>query len=276
MPTRLGKRSGVSADLRSTWNENESLNRFLVEGSSPSSERPRGGQRSRLLSSGGSETIITPPTAKRGAPHSAATAGAPKDRAVTSSSSPRRRWSRPSSSARAQITSTSSRSSRALSSLARNSVRRLLLSIRTTRLLDQHEARTNPGTPPPDPRSRTEFGALPNSDSKAWTNPRACSTCASIGIAPRNPSAADRERDSATHGFTLRCSSPIGSGPTNPPSISWTERSPHTAPVQFLPNASLHPQPQSPSHGQLSDQLPTSARELVLLRTREPRRRSLR
>ncbi len=83
VPTDLGYIAGVGLTLIRTWNAAPCRTR--PRSSSPNSARPFGSQRSVTASSGGSETIITPPRFKKRAPHSAVTEGGPNDRAVTKS-----------------------------------------------------------------------------------------------------------------------------------------------------------------------------------------------
>ncbi len=137
---------------------------------------------------------MSPPAERRGAPHSAVTAGEPKDREVSTSNCWRNRSSRPISSARPRTTSTCASGRQPSISSMRNAVRLSFASSRTMREADQHEVRTRPGSPPPVPRSMTECGGLFSSDSTAATNPRAWSICSPMGIPPKKPRSAERSR----------------------------------------------------------------------------------
>ena len=79
---------------------------------------------------------------------------------------------------------------------ARKSVRVRRRSSRVTFQVGWSWAITRPGTPPPEPRSRT--GPATSSSSNAVTNARACSITCSIGRAPRKPSCCDRRSTSTS------------------------------------------------------------------------------
>ncbi len=141
---------------------------------SPNRSIPAGGQRSSsVAASGGSETTSRPPRDRKAEPHSAVTAGRPNDRPVThSKASLRSAWC-PSDSALPVATSANWPASRRVRQRRRNAARRWLDSSRTVCVVGQQPARISPGGPPPEPRSNTEPGARPSSDSITATNPRA-------------------------------------------------------------------------------------------------------
>ena len=99
-------------------------------GAIPTSASPSAGHRSGLPP-GGSLTTVAPPTATKGAAHSAVTAGGPNPLATTRSTPPRSLGSWPSSSARPVTTSTASANRRRATASSRNAVRREPASTRT-------------------------------------------------------------------------------------------------------------------------------------------------
>ena len=116
---------------------------------------------------GGSETISQPPGRRRGAAHSATTAGRPKDRARTPSKRPRRSPSRPATSARSWRTVTRSAKPRRRTASLRKAVFRPLASRRTSATSGRRTATTRPGSPPPEPRSSRTGGVAPSGQRSA-------------------------------------------------------------------------------------------------------------
>ena len=146
----------------------------------PSNSSPEGLQRSSVRSVGGSETINAPPTFKNLTAHSAVVAGGPNDRAVTRSKAPSNSGQRAASSARAVITSAPS----GAPGQASASIKRLfLLAIesRNVAAVRQRSSNTNPGSPPPLPKSRNRAGGAVWSASQHCAKPSACVIWGSIG-----------------------------------------------------------------------------------------------
>ncbi len=177
-----------------------------AEGRRPSCRRtgaqpPPRGRTGRVLSaghrrasgSGGSLTTSRPPSRRKGAPHSATTAGVPNDRATTRSNSARCRGSRAASSAVERTTATRSPKPSSSTASVRNTARRSPASSSTHRDCGHHAARANPGTPPPEPRSSARSGA-----GTASRNPRACCACRSTSPGPRNPNLCARRHWAST------------------------------------------------------------------------------
>ena len=151
-------------------------------------------------SSGGSETTIRPPTARKDAPHSAVTArnterpgGDRRERLAEPALTPR-------SSARPRITSARARSP-IVQHLDEKSgppfvgVHQHDPGVRPTR----HE--NQPGTPPPVPRSMTLSGRPP-ARLEHRDEPECMVDLVGDGMAPRNPSSSDRRSAGATVGST--------------------------------------------------------------------------
>ncbi len=166
----------------------------------PSVASPSAGQRSGD-GSGGSATHSCPPTRRRGAAHSAVTAGAAKLRATTTAAVRLRGTLSPTSSARWPNTSTSK--SRASATWPSHCARRCWASTSTQCRPGWPRARMRPGTPAPEPRSTPtpDEGSAPTSG-QAWR------MWASTGPVPRNPraraSSGKGERRSAPAGRPLR------------------------------------------------------------------------
>ena len=135
-------------------------------------------------SSGGSLVSRRPPMRRKGAPHSAVTAGGPNPRATTAAWWARSPGSRPSTSARPGATRTRSLTPRLWAASARNRARRPFASTSSHRVSGQASVRGSAGTPPPLPRSTAEAGAGP---SQASWKPSACRRCGSTGPGPRKP-----------------------------------------------------------------------------------------
>ena len=140
---------------------------------------------------GGSETRSQPPTLRRGAAHSATTAGRPKERARTPSKAPRKPSWRPQTSARSWMTVTRPESSRRSTDRCRKAARRRLASRSTMATSCHAAATTSPGSPPPEPRSTTRGVSGPSAASPraAAANSSACRICGSKAPGPRNPAA---------------------------------------------------------------------------------------
>jgi hypothetical protein len=143
---------------------------------------------------------------RRGAAHSAVTAGRPNERAVTPSKDPRRAPSRPQASARASATRTRSPSPRRATAPRRKAARRALDSIRVTLADSRADATTRPGSPPPEPRSARTTGppllavGEPHKRRAIVAKPAACCNCGSKGPGPRKPARRASSRISSRAG----------------------------------------------------------------------------
>jgi hypothetical protein len=132
---------------------------------------------------GGSETTSRPPTLKKGAPHSAVTAGRPKPRATTTSMVPLS-CDRPASSALTGTICTLARSGRCRARAWPSHRLRVTLPSSRYQLVCGHmAASTRPGRPAPVPRSRARAGGRPIWEQK----PPACANCCSTGPGPKRP-----------------------------------------------------------------------------------------
>jgi hypothetical protein len=191
MPIPRGNLDGVGLVLSRTWKA--APWRTRPKGSNPNSPRMSAFQRSVSLSSGGSETIRTPPIFKNRAAHSAVTAGGPNDRAVTSSNASESPGNRAISSARPMITSPRSGASGWASTSMRSLIRFSMESISTPRQFHR-SSKTNPGSPPPLPRSRNSVGGLGRISSQLNAKPSAWAICTSIAAGPKKPRALDSSR----------------------------------------------------------------------------------
>jgi hypothetical protein len=154
----------------------------------PSTANP---SRSHLVGSppGGSATTSVPPTRKKGAAHSAVTAGGPKLRATTQSALPRR-LPRPASSARWATTSTRLPKPISRTASRRKAARLVPPSSKIHVVCGQTKASGRPGSPPPLPRSTAIAGGVETAPLRC----RALSTCGSTGPGPRKPSPWARSR----------------------------------------------------------------------------------
>ena len=154
LPTGRGNVSGVASTLRRTRNPNPSATSIPIE-TRFSFRSPSAGHLSPR--SGGSETMMRPPTAANRTAHSAVTAGGPKDLDVirskmwsalssreTTSALPRHTRAPPGAPARPRVS-------------CRKSVRRSIESSSTPGV-PHLSSRTRPGRPPPLPRSRKRSG----------------------------------------------------------------------------------------------------------------------
>ena len=182
IPTSLGYFLGVCPVFTKTWKA--APWRTRPRGSSPNVARISAFQRLDSLSSGGSETIRTPPTFKNLAAHSAVTAGGPKDLAVTSSNAPERLGSLATTSARPVTSSTFDGAPGWERTSFRNFIRFCIEST-STALQSQRSSRIRPGSPPPQPKSKNSLGGVGESSSQQRANPSACATCTSTGAGPK-------------------------------------------------------------------------------------------
>lgn len=180
IPARRGKRPGQAVRWTRTIRRGGPVRRCST--SRPSSVNGSGGQRAEA-GSGGSLTTRWPPSPRRGAAHSAVTAGDAKLRATTTSKWPRSSSWRPRSSARACRGSMRAAHPKWSTAQARKSTRRRCASTSTTCAVGQASTpRTRPGRPPPLPRSATRSGTASSAPAKA----SAWSICWSRGAEPRS------------------------------------------------------------------------------------------
>ncbi len=156
--------------------------------SSPSLARPATFHRSFL--SGGSLITISPPTVSSGAAHSAVGLGPANPRAITTSYTPRCSLIRPASSARQHKTWTRASRPSSRTASCRIVIRFRLLSRNNHEEVGRARARTNPGRPPPAPRSTILHWSIASSNCRAAERkPRAWVRWTSHGPGPRNPNA---------------------------------------------------------------------------------------
>jgi hypothetical protein len=175
IPTRRGYRSGVSVNFRISWYPNLPAKRKVLDRPKPRVDSPVTSHRRTASSCGGSDTTRKPPISSMGAAHSAVTAGGPKDRAVTTSTRTSELRDRAISSALPRTTSICSCRPQRVTSSRRKFVLLSLASKSTTAVPSHTPASTRPGTPPPLPKSTSEVGGRPKTDSIAARNPSACS-----------------------------------------------------------------------------------------------------
>ncbi len=128
-------------------------------------------------SAGGSLMTISPPDVTSRLDECSVVSGGPNPRAVTASNASDIPSTSPA------ITDTRSRQPSRITARRRKSVRLVRRSISTTSRSGRSNARTRPGTPPPEPISATR----PLTSSSAVTNARACSITSGTGRSPKNP-----------------------------------------------------------------------------------------
>ena len=182
IPTWRGYSFGVTRTFVKTWYAAPCRTRPSLR--SPKTSSPSSSHRSTTESSGGSETIMTPPTFKNLTPHSAVTDGGPNERAVTRSAISTRSGRRAMSSTRPMITfappgepSHSSTSSRKVARFAIESVRIAWVC---------HISRsTRAGSPPPLPRSTNTGGGVACASAQHSAKPCAWTICGSIAVGPK-------------------------------------------------------------------------------------------
>ena len=249
IPTRRGRFSGHGARWTSTWKVAVDSCRSR-RGDRPSSARAPTCQRAPSLP-GGSLTTKSPPLVRRGAAHSAVTAGGPKLRATTSACAPRWVGSRPTISARSPTTPTRPVRPRRSTASIRKSARRRLASTRAQVEAGQWAASTRPGTPPPLPRSRQAFGVSDATSATARAKPPACSMCVSRGPGPRKP----RWRASSR-------TSTRSAGGTDCVRSRRRAGSPRAAEALHPPRSSTRRRSRSQCHARPCDQRPAWARAL--------------
>jgi hypothetical protein len=195
-PTRRGKRSPQrpSAWRTARWTRPTGARTAVwLTSLRPSTARPSGAHRSSgSLTSGGSVTMTVAPSRRRGAAHSAVTAGRPKLRAVTNQA----RWRhgpRPTSSARWARTVTRAANPSRGETEPSQLDRRRLASTNSHRDSGQAVANTSPGIPPPVPKST--HSRSPGA-SMAEVIARARANWSSTGPGPKKPSSFASSRTS--------------------------------------------------------------------------------
>ncbi len=172
--------------------------------STPTALTSAGSQRSPI---GGSLITTKPPGRTQSAATLRVTTGGPKPRATTASNTPS---VAPARSASIVNTETRPSHSSRRTILARKSVRVLRRSSNVITAEGMSWEMTNPGTPPPAPRSSTETTSAPDGGanaSRARTNRRAWSTTSMMGRPPRNP----RRCDSSKTATSARETGRVGS-----------------------------------------------------------------
>jgi hypothetical protein len=130
--------------------------------------------------------------------HSAVTAGGPKDLAVTNENWPSRSESLDNSSARPLITWPPEGAPSQPKTSSRKLVR-FIIESRNVVGLPQCSKSTNPGSPPPLPRSRYWVGGSDEKSSHTRMKPDACSIWVSIATGPKKPRALDSSRARYNH-----------------------------------------------------------------------------
>jgi len=191
VPIDLGYSLGVEWVFTRTWNA--APRRTRPSATSPKSSNFDGFHRFTSESSGGSDTIITPPTFINCAPHSAVTAGGPNERAVTRSNASTNSGILAISSTLAVMTVPLSGAPSDSSASSRNLARLTIESVNTARHR-QRSSRNSPGSPPPLPRSRKASGAVASRSSQQSAKPKEWVKWGSIALGPKKPRALDSSR----------------------------------------------------------------------------------